>query len=391
MQAWLHPRYTSGMQSAPILLPRRRRLLPVALVVLLHWLVLGVLLDVKLELPRHGPADGGAATILAQVLPAAVPPPPPPPAPLPVPDAGPPPLPVIPPLPVELGMPAPAEGITLGNLPAAADGVPGGGGAAEPEATVPAPVEAPPPPVPETPAPPAAPAAPAVPEIRRYAVDMPPPATITLDVARKDADGTDWSGEAVLAWQLNEDTYKIKVEAGIRVVFTRVNLVVLTSEGAVAATGFAPIKMTEKRRGRSLTATHFNWGDNKLTFSGSQAAYPLVPGAQDKASIPLQLSAIARGDAKQLSGDIDIFVGEDRDASVYRFKVVGQEEIDTRLGKLQTWHLTRPPLAGSYKSQLDIWLAPQHGWYPVRIRNTEANGAVTTQTVNNIVLDHSGS
>ena len=373
------------MQSAPILFPHRRRLLPVALVVLLHWIVLSVLLDVDLDLPRHGTGEDGAATILAQVLPAAVPPPPPPPAPLPVAQAEPPPLPVIPPLPAELGMPV---SITLGSAPAATDGVPEGTGT-EAVAAAPPPPEAPPP-APDTPAAPAEPAAPAVPELRRYTIDMPPPATITLDVARTDKDGTEWSGEAVLAWQANEDTYKIKVEAGIRVVFTRVNLVVLTSEGAVAATGFAPIKMTEKRRGRSLTATHFNWGDNRLTFSSSQAAYPLVPGAQDKASIPLQLSAIARGDAKQLSGDIDIFVGEDRDASVYRFRVVGQEQIDTRLGKLQTWHLTRPPLPGSYKSTLDIWLAPQHGWYPVRIRNTEANGAVTTQTVNNIVLNHSG-
>lgn len=376
------------MQSAPLLLPRRRRLLPVALVVLLHWIVLSVLLDVKLELPRQDHGEGGAATILAQVLPATVPPPPPPPAPLPVPEAAPLPLPVIPP--IEFGMPAQAGGFTVGMEPGAADGMPGGSGVEPaPASTAPAPAPPPAPPAPEAPAP-AEPAAPAAPEMRRYKVDMPPPASITLDVARTDKDGTEWSGEALLAWQLNDDTYKIQVEAGIRVVFTRVNLVVLHSEGAVAATGFAPIKMTEKRRGRSLTATHFNWGENKLTFSASQAAYPLVAGAQDKASVPLQLAAIARGDAKQLSGDIDIFVGEDRDASVYRFKVVGQEEIDTRLGKLQTWHLTRPPLPGSYKSTLDIWLAPQHGWYPVRIRNSEANGAVTTQTVNNIVLNHSG-
>ncbi|WP_313165397.1 DUF3108 domain-containing protein [Massilia oculi] len=376
------------MQSAPLLLPRRRRLLPVALVVLLHWIVLSVLLDVNLELPRQDHGEGGAATILAQVLPAAVPPPPPPPAPLPVPEAAPLPLPVI--APVEFGMPAQAGGITVGMEPGAADGVAGGSGV-EPAPAVPAPPPAAPAPTPaaEMPAP-TEPAAPAAPEMRRYKVDMPPPASITLDVARTDKDGTEWSGEALLAWQLNDDTYKIQVEAGIRVVFTRVNLVVLHSEGAVAASGFAPIKMTEKRRGRSLTATHFNWGENKVTFSASQAAYPLVPGAQDKASVPLQLSAIARGDVKQLSGDIDIFVGEDRDAAVYRFNVVGQEEIDTRLGKLQTWHLTRPPQPGSYKSTLDIWLAPQHGWYPVRIRNTEANGAVTTQTVNNIVLNHSG-
>jgi hypothetical protein len=379
------------MHSRPILPPRRRTLLPIALVLLLHWILLSLVLDVNLDLPRS-PASAEGRTMLAQLLPASAPPPPPLPEPLPVAQAGPPPLPTIPPLPAELGTPAEPGGITLDAKPALAGGAADTDGA---EPASPAPVAedvTPAPPVPETPPAPATPpAAPAVPEMRRYKVDMPPPATITLDVARTDADGTQWSGEAVLAWQLNEDSYKIQVEAGIRVVFARVNLVVLSSEGAVAATGFAPIKMTEKRRGRSLTATHFDWGKNRLTFSGSQAAYPLVPGAQDKASVPLQLSAIARGDAAQLSGDIDIFVGEDRDATLYRFKVLGQEEIDTPLGRLPTWHLTRPPLAGSYKSRLDIWLAPQQGWYPVRIRNTEANGAVTTQTVNNIVLNHSGS
>jgi len=322
--------------------------------------------------------------MLAELLPAAAPAPPPEPQPLPLPpSAPPPPLPEIAPLPAELGTPAFTGATDTASAPAPADPAAGGEGVA-PVAAAPAPQPAPaesaPPPVP-----------PPEPEQRRYTVDMPPPARITLDVARTDADGTQWSGEALLAWQSNADTYRVQVEAGIRVVFTRVNLVVLTSEGAVAATGFAPIKMTEKRRGRSLTATHFDWSGNRITFSGSQASYPLLPGAQDKASVPLQLSAIARGDARQLKGDIDIQVGEDRDASVYRFQVVGQEQIDTKLGRLQTWHLTRPPKPGSYKSRLDIWLAPEHGWYPVQIRNTESSGAVTTQTVNNIDLSHSGN
>jgi hypothetical protein len=38
-----------------------------------------------------------------------------------------------------------------------------------------------------------------------------------------------------------------------------------------------------------------------------------------------------------------------------------------------------------------VWLAPERGWYPVRIRNTEASGAVTTQTVNNIQITETGS
>jgi len=377
------------MPSAPILLPRRRRLLPVVLVVLLHWIVLTELQHVSPVLPPAATPGGAPVTLVAQLLPAAAPEPAP--EPVPVPEASPPPLPRMPPVPVEIAVPD-----QPGDITPVTDTAPSwdGAGAAlaapavEPIPAAPAP-QAPPASAPATAAPPPAP--PAAPEARRYVIDMPPPAKITLDVARTDADGTTWSGEALLAWQSNADSYRIQVEAGIRVVFARVNLLVLKSEGAVAATGFAPITMTEKRRGRAMTATHFNWGKGLITFSASEAMYGLPPGAQDKASIPLQLAAIARGDPKQLTGAVDIFVGEDRDAAIYRFTVVGQEAIDTKLGTLQTWHLTRPPQPGSYKSRLDIWLAPAHGWYPVRIRNTEPNGAVTTQTVNNIVLDHSGS
>jgi hypothetical protein len=228
-------------------------------------------------------------------------------------------------------------------------------------------------------------------EARRYKVDLPPAADIVLDVARTDANGTKWSGDALLSWTLTPSTYKVRVEAGIAIVFAHVNLLTLTSEGAVGEQGFMPERMTEKRRGRSMTATHFNRKDGKLTFSASQASYPLVWGAQDKASVPLQLTAIARGDPQQLSGNIDILVGEDRDASVFSFVVLGQEQIDTAMGKIATWHLARPPKPGSYNSRLDLWLAPDYGWYPVQIRNLESSGAVTTQTVNKIVVKNSGS
>jgi hypothetical protein len=229
------------------------------------------------------------------------------------------------------------------------------------------------------------------PEARRYKVDLPPAADITLDVARTDANGSRWSGDALLSWSLTPTSYKIRVEAGITVVFAPVNLLTLTSEGTVGDEGFMPALMTEKRRGRSMTATHFNRKNGRLSFSASEANYPLVWGAQDKASVPLQLAAIARGDPQQLSGNIDILVGEDRDASVFSFVVLGQEQIDTRMGKIATWHLARPPKPGSYNSRLDLWLAPDYGWVPVQIRNLEANGAVTTQTVNNIVMKNSGS
>ncbi len=233
----------------------------------------------------------------------------------------------------------------------------------------------------------AAPAAP--PAAVAYRADPPPSARIVLDVARRDADGTLWQGEAVMAWHNRGDHYSMKVEAGIRLLVARVNLATIDSEGGLGETGFVPASMTEKRRGRGPTTTRF--ADGRITFSGSPAAFDLAPGAQDKATVPLQLAAIARADSSQLRGGIDVLVGEDKDASVFHFVLLGQEEIATRLGRIATWRLSRPPKAGAYGSRLDIWLAPGQGWLPVQIMNTEASGAVTTQTVNNITFTDSGT
>jgi hypothetical protein len=292
-----------------------------------------------------------------------------------------PPLPDFAPLPT-IAVTEDAVGEPVQPGPPAQATTPPAGSAPAPQVAAAAPAVAPPEPEPGP--------APVVHTIRRYKVDVPPPAELTYDVARTDADGTQWSGQALLSWKRNEQAYQMRFEAGIKIVFARVNLAVLTSEGRLGNTGLAPVKMTEKRRGRALTATHFDWPGNKVTFSASQNHYALLPGAQDKASVPLQLTAIARGDQAQLSGDIDMFVGEDRWGSVYTFNVVGPEEIDTPLGRLQTVRVARPPKPGSYKTRLDIWLSPAHGWLPVQIRSSEANGAVTTQTVKHIAMTQPG-
>jgi hypothetical protein len=318
----------------------------------------------------------GAPEMLAELVPAQDKLVVPPPAPLPLRSAPLPPLPPPPPTvqlaaadaaPPALPVPVPAPEAPAGTAPAAAPVV-------APVVTM-APAE--PAPAPAAPPPPLAPS---------YRVDLPPSSNLAMDVDRVDADGRHWTGEADFNWNITPDSYRIKFTVGIRLLFARVNLLELASEGTTGDTGFVPSLMTEKRRGRSLTATHFNRNDGSITFSASQNKYPLSAGAQDKASVPLQLAAIARADPGQLKGGVDLQVAEDRDATVFHFVLLGQEDIDTRLGRLHAWHLSRPPKPGSYNSRLDIWLAPERGWYPVRIRNTEASGAVTTQTVTTIMM-----
>ncbi|WP_426320889.1 DUF3108 domain-containing protein [Pseudoduganella sp. R-43] len=235
------------------------------------------------------------------------------------------------------------------------------------------------------PQPEAAPKAEPPASVQRWKVALPPSARFELDVRRKDADGTNWSGSANIGWETDGATYKATQEVGISLLIARVKLLEVSSEGTINDTGIAPAKFTEKRRNRSATATHFNQQDQKITFSASERSVPLAAGAQDRATVLFQLAGIGRADVNQFGKPMDILVGEDRNAQVYSFLLVGEDELETRMGKLITWHLARPPKPGSYSARLDIWLAPSLDWYPVQIRNTESNGAVTTQTVTRII------
>lgn len=359
------------MSSAFFQLHRRRALVLGALILLLHWIVLGWF---KGQLGHRSVHVLDEPELLAQLLPT---PPKPPPAPELLPlrsEPLPPPLPPPPAVQVTLAPvdPVPAPPPVAAPMPG--DGVQGGAANAAPV-------------VQSAPQPVAAPAlTPVAPPVPGYRVDMPPSAEMAMNVDRIDADGTHWTGEADFIWKLGADSYRMQFTVGVRLLFAHVSLLELASEGKLVDSGFAPVLMTEKRRSRSMTATHFNRPDGTITFSASQNKYAMLAGAQDKASVPLQLAAIARADPGQLKGGIDILVAEDRDASVFHFVLVGQEDIDTKLGKLHAWHLSRPPKPSSYNSRLDIWLAPELGWYPVKIRNTEASGAVTTQTASKILM-----
>ena len=355
--------------------PRRRTIVFVAVIGVLHYVALHWLTGQAGRVTAFLPEQLVSMAIVAEAPPLPAPATePPPPMPLPAPPA-----PVLPALPPPVDLPQ----LTVPEVAEAPAAPP------VPESPAPAlaqlPAIAVPVPVAET-APATPPAAPPAEQVRQYKTDVPASASFELQVDRRDADGTKWTGVAAMAWQNKGDSYRLSLEAGLNMFITRINLLVLTSEGMIDATGIVPVTATEKRKGRAQTATHFNAADKVITFSATSATAPWQAGVQDKASLPFQLAAIGRADVKQLAGNIDILVGEEKNATVFRFQMVGEEELDTAMGRLATWHLRRPPKKGTYSSQLDIWLAPSMQWYPVQIRNTEANGALTTQTVTKLTV-----
>jgi hypothetical protein len=220
----------------------------------------------------------------------------------------------------------------------------------------------------------------------QYRASPPPPATLTYDVARTDAGGAQTQGETVLDWRTGNGQYRLTAAT----VVEGSALLALASEGRLGAAGIVPRSMSAQRHGKAPTATHFDAQGGGITFSASEQRVAMVKGTQDKATWPLQLAAIARANPRQLAAGLDLPVGEERNAGLWHFALEGREAIDTAMGRLATWHLAYQPAPGSYRTRLDVWLASEHGYYPVQMRSTEANGTITTQTIRTIVANEAG-
>ncbi|MGI4847274.1 MAG: DUF3108 domain-containing protein [Janthinobacterium lividum] len=201
---------------------------------------------------------------------------------------------------------------------------------------------------------------------------VPPPSAVLKYSVQALRDGQVVHGNGKITFQQDGTQYSVDGEAGI-LFFTVLNF---RSSGEIDHWGISPVLYSEKRFRKSATNTHFQREANLITFSASTLSYPRAGGEQDRASLIWQLAAIGRGDASLFAPDanFDFFVAGVRDGEPWRLRVIGQEPVDGGAGATQAWHLVRLPRPGSYEQQLDIWLAPQQQWFPVKLRFTETNG-----------------
>lgn len=220
-----------------------------------------------------------------------------------------------------------------------------------------------------------------------YPIRPPQTGTISMRIVRTEPNKNPTFGEGELNWEFKNAHYKMNIEAKLDLLFTSLNLYQLHSEGSIDVYGITPASSTEKRRNRSETATHFDHAKKSVSFSASNKSTEIQNGAQDKASFIMQLAGIgnAEPDKFQPGREIRLQVAEERDVATFVFVVTALEEVETKMGKIMAWHVVRPPRPGTYNSKLEVWLAPEQYWYPIQIRNTESNGAVTTQTATKIV------
>lgn len=217
----------------------------------------------------------------------------------------------------------------------------------------------------------AAPAPPPAAEPRIYAI---PPATrLTFDTTLTTRGvPSQFSGE--LAWLPDGTRY----ETRLRISKFGVDLRVQTSTGTLAATGLAPTRFGD--RVRTETAAHFDRERGRVVFSTNTPESPLLPGAQDRLSVFVQLASMLAGEPQRYppGSTVTLQTVGTRIAEPWTFTIEAPETLVLPGGEQRALRLTRLPRR-DYDQKVEIWLAPALAYLPARIRITQSNGDVVDQ------------
>ncbi len=145
------------------------------------------------------------------------------------------------------------------------------------------------------------------------------------------------------------------------------------STGRIGATGIEPARFSESRKGE--VASHFLRDQGQVMFSNNAPSVPLLPGAQDRLSVVMQLGGMLAGDPARYPGGSRISVQTvgPRDAGVWVFNIEGEERMTVPAGEYAVRKLTRSPRR-EFDDKVEIWLAPALGYLPVRMKLTQPNG-----------------
>ena len=212
-----------------------------------------------------------------------------------------------------------------------------------------------------------------------------PPSTEIRYSIKSNKKGIPLSGEAHMRWQVSDlksgkITYRLSTE-------TRVTLfgkiLSASSFGTVNTQGLEPDKFIEKRISKTETTTQFNRINKAISFSASTESYPIIGGEQDRSSVIWQLVGLlnAAGDKIKIGSEITMIVAGTIDAEPWVFKVINHMTSSTVLGEKNTIHLIKAPPPDAVGQRLELWLAPELNYAPVRITFDDASGDHVEQKI----------
>lgn len=178
-----------------------------------------------------------------------------------------------------------------------------------------------------------------------------------------------YTGGSELVWLNQGPTYSA------RLVITKFgfNLRTWTSRGDITPQGLAPLRFGDKTR--SEVAAHFQRDKGIVSFSANTPDATLLIGAQDYLSSFFQLAGMLAGepDRYPAGSQVAFQVVNARSAEPWTFHIEGQQPVALPDGPKEAIKLTREHDA-QYDTKVELWLAPELHYVPVRIRLSQGNG-----------------
>jgi hypothetical protein len=190
-------------------------------------------------------------------------------------------------------------------------------------------------------------------------------------------------GNVVQTWEAEAGTYVLTSAAESTGIVELVwpQRLRYVSRGKVTQRGMQPdsFQVSRTRRGRSETAgALFDWSAGSLSYGHPQSrkSAPLPADAQDLVSFIFQLVL-----APPEPGRYVVPIATGSRFENYDLEVFAEQRIETPLGTLRTLPVRQVPRPGD--GSIEIWLAADYRYLPVRIRHYDRRGNFAGEQVVN--------
>jgi Protein of unknown function (DUF3108) len=203
---------------------------------------------------------------------------------------------------------------------------------------------------------------------RKSMAAAPPSARLHYEVAGQ-SQGLPFRADGLLDWQQDGRNYQARMEVSAFLVGSRSQ----RSSGRIDSQGLRPERFSD--RGHREKTILFDHAGGQARHEPDGTVLDMPPGTQDRLSIFLQLALqmAALGHEPKTGDHWAMPVAGRRAIEPWTFGWCGIEALALPAGRIVTWHLQRQELQKG-ETQVDVWLAPELGFMPARLRLRQENG-----------------
>jgi hypothetical protein len=182
----------------------------------------------------------------------------------------------------------------------------------------------------------------------------------------------------------NQYSIKNEVEAKGFISLFYWNKLVQTSDGVVTPEGLKPKNYHYQFGSKIDNFAVFDWESKKIitTMNGKTNEFDMFEGSQDMLSFMYQFMF------EPPLTKMKIYITNGKNYKPYDYSYIGEEVIETEVDKILTMHIAK--FNYNNEERIDLWLAKDYRYLPIKIRKTEKDGSILDQSAKKIETESLG-